>query len=284
MIYIILTPFFLLLAILIMLHIGFIPPRISETKTPKDFGMDYKELEIVTQKNKKLFSWFISTKETAPLVIIMHGWGSNSELMLPIAFTFYQAGINVLLLDSRCHGKSDGDTYSALPRFTEDINHTIEYAKKSLQFNNSIFLLGHSVGAGAVLYATSKRKDIAAVISISAFGNPQWLMTRYFQSFKTPKFLIKFLLFYIQWVIGHKFNEIAPVNTIKKITIPVLIVHGSNDNTVPIEDAYAIQKHNYNGQFLKIEQADHDSVDKIETHGQLLIDFLIQKKLIPLKS
>ncbi len=280
MIYILITPLVIISLMLILLHIGFIPPRIVETKTPKDFSMDFEELQINTQKSKLLFSWFIKTKESAPLVIIMHGWGSNSELMLPIASTFYKQGINVLLLDSRCHGKSTGDTYSALPRFAEDIASCIDYANKNISFNGKVILLGHSVGAGAVLYTASKRSDISAIISLAAFGSPQWLMTRYFQSFKLPQFLISFLISYIQWVIGHRFIEIAPVNTIKKITVPVLIVHGDNDNTVPISDAYAIQKNNSNGKMLTIDGADHDSVDKIETHGELLIDFLQDEKII----
>ena len=263
-----------------MLHIGFIPPRIVETKTPNDFAMDYEELDIHSRKHKKLFSWFIPTTESAPLIIIIHGWGSNSELMLPIAHTFYKAGINSLLIDSRCHGKSDADTYSALPRFSEDIDAAIEYVKTKIAFNGNIFLLGHSVGAGAVLFSASKRNDIAAVISVSSFGSPQWLMTRYFQGFKLPQWLIEFLISYIQWIIGHRFVEIAAVNTIKKLDIPALIVHGTHDNTVPIEDAYAIQQNNSHGKLLLIEDADHDSVEKIETHGDLLIDFLKDEALL----
>ena len=281
MIYIFLIPVIILTLMLIMLHIGFIPPRIVETKTPKDFGMNFEQLGIITKKNKKLFSWFIATKKSSPLIIIMHGWGSNSEHMLPIAAVFYQAGINVLLLDSRCHGKSDGDTFSALPRFAEDINHAVNRARKTLPFNGEVILLGHSVGAAATLYAASKRNDISAVISISSFGNPQWLMTRYFQQFKLPQFLVKFLLFYIQWVIGHRFNEIAPVNSIKRIQVPTLVVHGTHDNTVPIEDAQLIHKNNQNGYLLTIDGADHESVDKLETHGELLIDFLKQQGLAP---
>ena len=279
MIYIFLLPVVVIALILLMLHIGFIPPRVIETKTPKDFGMNYDELEIITKKNKKLFSWFIATKESSPLIIIMHGWGSNSEDMLPIADVFYQAGINVLLLDSRCHGKSAGDTFSALPRFAEDIHHAVDQARKTRQFNGKIILLGHSVGAGATLYAASKRSDISAVISISSFGNPQWLMRRYFKQFKLPGFLIKFLLSYIQWVIGHRFDEIAPVNSIRKITAPTLVVHGTHDNTVPVEDAQSIQNNNQNGYLLTIEGADHESVDKLETHGKLLVDFLKQEEL-----
>ena len=279
MIYIFLLPVVVIALILIMLHIGFIPPRVIETKTPKDFGMNYDELEIITNKNKKLFSWFIATKESSPLIIIMHGWVSNYEDMLPIADIFYQAGINVLLVDSRCHGKSAGDTFSALPRFAEDIHHAVDQARKTRQFNGKIILLGHSVGAGATLYAASKRSDISAVISISSFGNPQWLMSRYFKQFKLPGFLVKFLLSYIQWVIGHRFDEIAPVNSIRKITIPTLVVHGTHDNTVPVEDAQSIQNNNQNGYLLTIDGADHESVDKLETHGKLLVDFLKQEKL-----
>jgi len=272
---------------LILLHIGFIPPRIKEDKTPKDFAMNYEQLDIVTDKNKHLFAWFIASNtqdkiqeaKNLPLIIIVHGWGSSAALMLPIARVFHKEGSHVLLFDSRCHGQSDGDTYSALPRFAEDLDHAIEYAKKSLSFNGNIILLGHSVGAGAVLFSSSKRDDIAAVISISAFGSPQWLMTRYFENFKLPKPLIRFLLAYIQWIIGHSFAEIAPVNTIKKMTIPVLLVHGTHDNTVPIEDAYAIQD-NHKGRLLIIDGADHDSVEKIETDGQHLIDFLKQEKLL----
>ncbi|MCU7819765.1 MAG: lysophospholipase, partial [gamma proteobacterium symbiont of Lucinoma myriamae] len=207
--------------------------------------MKSEELLITTEKNKKLFSWFIPTKESAPLIIIMHGWGSNAEHMLPIAATFHQAGLNALVMDSRCHGKSDGDTYSALPRFAEDINHAVDYTRENLTFNGKIILLGHSVGAGASLFAASKRNDISALISLSAFGHQQWLMTRFFNKFKLPRFLVKFLLSYIQWIIGHRFNDIAAVTSINKLSIPTLLVHGTHDKTVPIEDAYLVspEKH-----------------------------------------
>ncbi len=277
-------PIIVLILMLLLLHIGFIPPRLIESKTPNDFNMDFEQLKIQTAKNKSLFCWFIPNKNTYPLIIVSHGWGSNSEQMLPIAEQFFQAGYNILLFDSRCHGKSDGDTFSALPRFTEDIEAVIEQAKKQLSFNGKIVLLGHSVGAGAVLYAASRRNDVSAVISLSAFGSPQWLMTRYFQNFKLPAYLIRFLNAYIQWVIGHKFDEIAPVNTIKKITIPTLLVHGTHDKTVPIEDAYAIQNNNSNGYFLSIDGADHGSIEKLESNAHLLVDFVKNALSLPESS
>ncbi len=291
MIYLLLTPLVIIALILIVLHIGFKAPRIVETNTPENSGMSYVSMYINTQKNKKLFAWFIPVEEetafansssvmNAPLIIIVHGWGSNMEFMLPVAKLFHQASLNVLLFDARCHGKSDGDNYSALPRFSEDIAHVIKYARKNIVFNGQIILLGHSVGAGAVLYYTSVKNDISAVISLSAFADPEWIMTRYLEKIKLPKKLIDIFLSYIQWVIGHKFAEIAPVNTIKKITIPVLLIHGRDDNTVPVSDAYVIHNNNKNIKILIIDEADHDLAGKINTHGYLLIDFLKQLKLL----
>lgn len=290
MIYFILTPIIIFILILVALHIGFIPPRLKERKTPLDWCMAFSELKIPTRKNKHLFAWFISAKKkysyeveksaentsvrSSPLVIIVHGWGGNTELMLPVAAVLYQAGINVLLFDARCHGKSDADTYAALPRFAEDLNSVVDYTRQSLAFNGDIILLGHSVGAGAALLAASKRDDISAVISLAAFSSPEQVMRRYFEKFKTPEILTRLLLLYVQWVIGHKFEAIAPLNTIKKIKVPVLLVHGSNDRTIPVENALAIHKQNPDSQLIIIDGAGHRLINRLKSHGKFLIDFI----------
>ncbi len=285
MIYLILVPVFIMALMIIMLHISFIPPRLKERKTPLDRGMKYKQLLIPTKKNKKLFAWLIPAKnkddndndtvaQAAPLVIMVHGWGGNAELLLPVAAVFHQAGINVLLFDARCHGNSDNDSYAALPRFAEDMQSAADYALRHITFNGRIILLGHSVGAGAALYAASLRQDISAVISLAAFANPNQVMRRYFEKYKLPDILIKFFLAYVQWLIGHKFDEIAPENTIKKITVPVLLVHGKDDTTIPVEDAYTINKNNPDSQLLIIEGAGHKLINRLKSHGRFLIDFL----------
>jgi dipeptidyl aminopeptidase/acylaminoacyl peptidase len=41
-------------------------------------------------------------------------------------------------------------------------------------------------------------------------------------------------------VIGHRFTDIAPCNTIARVSCPVLLVHGLEDETVPVADAAQI--------------------------------------------
>ena len=166
-----------------------------------------------------------------------------------------------------------------MPRFAEDLDCSINWLKQHYPDRvDKIALLGHSVGAGAVLLESSKRKDIDAVISVSAFAHPEWMMRRHLKSLHFPKFLIRIMFSYIEWVIGQKFSTIAPLNTVCLIHCPVLLVHGKEDNTVPVDDARSILANcpESNIILLEIEEADHDSVDKVELHSEKLINFLYE--------
>ena len=265
----------------IALHLSFRAPRVIETKTPKDFGIEFEEVSIPTvsnkRTNKKLFGWLLPVENSNKTLIILHGWGGNAEMMLPIALPFHQEGYNILLIDSRSHGKSDADTFSSLPRFAEDIDKAIDWLKQNHPKRcEKTALLGHSVGAGAVLFSASKRNDIDAIISISAFAHAQWMMQRHLASFHLPQFLINIILRYVQWIIGLSFADFAPLSTVCSINTPVLIVHGKEDSVIPIDDARAILKHCPESHLtlLEVDDAGHESVDKFEEHSDKLVEFL----------
>ncbi len=265
------------LALLVTIHLGFMAPRLVEQGTPAALGLKYKEVRITTTQGAELFAWLLPTAPTATTLIILHGWGANAELMLPLALPFHHAGMNVLLLDARSHGKSDSASFSSLPRFAEDVAAAADWIKAEQTDDSAkIVLLGHSVGAGAALFAASRRDDIAAVISLSAFAHPAWMMRRQMQHPLLPRFLVSLILRYIQWVIGHSYTEIAPLYTASQTDCPVLLVHGSEDKIVPLSDAKAIKQHSADAavELLIIEGAGHDSVNKIREHGAELVSFL----------
>lgn len=269
--------FCLIILFLTVLHLSFRAPRIRETITPLDQGLEFTEVSIPTTSNKKLYGWFLQVEGSVETIIILHGWGGNIEMMLPIAKPFHSAKLNVLLFDSRAHGKSDSASFSSLPRFAEDLGNAIDWLKKNHpECSRKIALVGHSVGAGAVLYEASKRNDINAIISISAFAHAEWMMTRYLKSKHIPSFLINVINQYVQWVIGHEFQNFAPLNTVCRIKTPILIVHGKSDTTIPVDDARAILKNcpKPHLEIFEVEDAGHESVDKFEEHSHQLLLFL----------
>jgi len=263
--------------VLLAVHLGFRAPRRVERGSPADLGLPHEEVRIAAVDGKRLFAWWLpSADATAPCVVLMHGWGGNAELMLPLAQPLHAAGLNVLLPDARNHGRSAAASYSSMPRFAEDVGAAVDWLRTRIPPPNAIVLLGHSVGAAAVLLEASRRRDIAAVISIAAFAHPEWMMRRQLARLGLPAPLVDGVLRYVEWVIGHRYDDIAPVNTIRRVGCPVLLVHGRADDTVPATDALAIRGDPGSDavELLLIDGAGHNSVDMIEHHADRLLAFL----------
>ncbi len=242
------------------------------------------EIKIPTQRGRQLDGWLLTgQRERNPqVVVITHGWGANRELMLPLARPLQAAGFHVLLFDARSHGSSDNDNFSSMPRFAEDIDAALNWIRMQAQFSiASVSLIGHSVGAAATLLATSRRDDIACVVSLAAFAHPEDMMRRWLESKKLPYFPLGwYVLNYVQWVIGYRFDAIAPIHTIKSISCPVLIMHGSDDSTIPPADAKRIfEQGNQEINRLLILPGEHDATDEIEQHIHEPISFIESTKL-----
>jgi alpha-beta hydrolase superfamily lysophospholipase len=199
--------------------------------------------------------------------------------MLPIAVPLRRAGLNVLLFDARCHGRSDSDTFASLPRFAEDLGSAIDWLSAHHPHRaRRIAVLGHSVGAGAALFLASRVAGLSAVISIAAFAHPKEVTERYLRRLRLPRPIVGLVIRYVEWLIGYRFETIAPVNTARQIRCPVLLVHGCDDRAVPIEDARRIEANRGAARvrLMEIPGAGHDSVDRIECHVGELIAFLDQ--------
>jgi len=260
------------------IHYGFRVPKNPESSDPGSLGLEFQVVSIPTVSQKKLFGWLLPVPGSESTIIIIHGWGGNAEQMLPVSLPFHKAGMNVLLIDARSHGLSDRERFSSLPRFAEDVEKAVEWLKaKYPEYSKKVAILGHSVGGGAVLFAASQRNDIDAVISISAFAHPKWMMQRYLKGAHIPAFLVPLVIRYVEWVIGYKYEAFAPVNTVCHIKCPILLVHGNRDHTVPVEDALAIKKgcNRPHIKLLTVEGAGHESIEKIKVHGKELVQFLI---------
>ena len=141
-------------------------PRVAESGVPD--GLPWQEVSIPTVRSKKLFGWLIPAGEMAPAVVILHGWGGNAEMMLPLAEPLHTARYTVLMIDARSHGRSDVDTFSSLPRFAEDLAEASAWLRRQPGIDpERIGVIGHSVGAAACLLYASRQHDLAAVVSIA---------------------------------------------------------------------------------------------------------------------
>lgn len=264
-----------------LLHLGIRrglrAPQLPEQGNPGLLGLPYRECRIPGPRGKQLFAWLIpGPAPAAPTVAVLHGWGGNGEMMLPLAPALHRAGYAVLLLDARSHGRSDPDTFASLPRFAEDLEAALDWLPAQPETDGRrLAVLGHSVGAGAVLLAASRRSGLQAAVSVAAFAHPAAMMQRWLRSLGVPRPLVRYILDYVERTIGHRFDAIAPLHTIPRARCPVLLVHGDADPTVPLAEAQALfAARGETRAELLVVPGSHDSYAELEAQMPRLLDFL----------
>ena len=250
-------------------------PRVLESGVPD--GLPWRQVTIPTLRGKALFGWFIAAGDAAPALAIVHGWGGNAEMMLPLAKPLHAAGYALLLFDARSHGRSDGDSFASLPRFAEDLGQAVDWLLQQPDVDaRRVGVIGHSVGAGAALLLASRRQDLVAVVSLAAFAHPAAMMRRWLAQKRIPYWpLGAYILYYVQRVIGVRFDAIAPCHTIREIGCPVLLAHGSEDEMVPLGEVREIYGNRRDDRVkMLLMPGSHDQYGEIERHIGTMIGFL----------
>jgi uncharacterized protein len=261
---------------------GLRAPRLVPAHAPGDARVASEhvhEVRIAGAGGKSLFGWLVSPPGTfqglVPAVVAMHGWGSNAAMMWQVVPPLHAAGFAVLLIDARCHGRSDDEVFTSMPRFAEDISAGLAWLRQQPGIApDRLALVGHSVGAAAALLHASVHRDVRAVVSLAAFAHPREVMRAFMAEKRVPYPLVGwYVMRHVQRVIGTTFNQIAPVNTIAGVRCPVLVVHGRTDGVVPMGDAKRLVERSARAQLLLVDGS-HDLRDALALHAATLVDFL----------
>jgi uncharacterized protein len=242
-------------------------------------------LRLATGQGKQLAAWLAwpvpRPAGPVPAVLVMHGWGANASMMASVVAPLQAAGMAVLLVDARCHGDSDGERFTSMPRFAEDIATGLGWLRTQAAIDGQrLALLGHSVGAAAALLHVAGLGgqggdgEVRAVVSLSAFAHPQEVMRRWLAEHRLPYPVLGWaVLRHVQRVIGARFDDIAPLHTLARLHCPVLLVHGRDDRTVPFDDARRLLQVARHGRLLAVA-GDHDLRDALAPHAGEIVAFL----------
>lgn len=259
---------------------GLRAPRLDHTQGPDEQGIAadrVREVRIPGPRGSQLFGLLVSPPAAAPAaaVLVMHGWGANAAMMWPVVPPLHAAGFAVLLVDARCHGRSDDVAFTSMPRFAEDIAAGLGWLRLQPDIAaDRLALLGHSVGAAAALLHASRHHDVRAVVSLSAFAHPREVMRRFMAEKRVPYPVLGwYVLRHVQRVIGVSFDDIAPLATLTRVRCPTLLVHGRNDRTVPVDDAQRLLAASGRARLLLVD-GDHDLREALASHSRTLVDFL----------
>ena len=252
---------------------AFAPPQRDSAQSPADLGLPHEQIWLRSATGTRLHAWFIPVDRPAPLVIVLHGWGGNASLMLPLAPHLHAAGFHSLFTDARNHGHSEHASFSSMPRFAEDLEVAADWASEQDRVT-STGVLGHSVGAGAAILSASRSDRYSAVVSVSSFAHPGEMMRE--QMDRIPGPVLKVILEIVQHTIGVRFETFAPRYRLPKVQAPVLLVHGDSDPVVPISDLHELSSIRPDAEVIVVPDGGHSDLAPFEPYVERITDFLGQ--------
>ncbi len=199
----------------------------------------YEDVWITSADGFRLHAAYYEVAPGAPLEIQIHGYKSiairDFSGGLPLAMGLSH---NVLLIDQRAHGKSEGRclTFGILER--EDCLSWVNYACDRFGKDVKILLVGVSMGAATVLMATGLPlpENVVGIVADSGYTSPKEIICKDIRSRGLLPAVFYPLLRMGARLYGRFDLERCDAPTaLKNCTVPVLFFHGEDDRFVPCE-------------------------------------------------
>lgn len=234
----------------------------------------YEEVEIISEDNLKLKGYYLKAKTpTSKTAILAHGYSSQGTFMSSYAKLYYENfGYNVLLPDSRGHGKSEGDYIGFGWIDRRDYLKWIDFVINKDGQNSQIVIHGVSMGGATVLMTSGEDlpTNVKALVSDCAYTSVKDELTYQLKRmYNLPPFpILNSTSILTKIRAGYFFGEASALDQVKKSKTPILFVHGDADRFVPLYMANQLYEAcNSEKDLLIVPNAGHGESYNTDTDG-----------------
>jgi fermentation-respiration switch protein FrsA (DUF1100 family) len=210
-------------------HVFFQPHKMI-VSTPGLYGIDYQPVELKAADGTGLFAWFMPARgEAQATVLYLHGNAENISAHFANVAWMPAAGFNVLALDYRGYGGSEGRP--SLDGVQLDIDAAIRTLLERPDVDpERIIVFGQSLGGALAIHYVAHstyRSHIRAIIADSAFAD--------YRLVAKEKMAGLFITWPLQWLPDYTVdNNYSPRAAVAAVSpIPLLLIHGERDGIVP---------------------------------------------------
>ena len=203
---------------------------------------DIKDVYIKSSDGLKLHGVYLAAPNAYRTVICVHGYrGSYATDFSAIFRYLYNNHSNVLLIEQRGHGDSQGDfiTFGAME--SDDVSKWLDFTSTKLDDKHPIYLYGVSMGATSVLLSLSHHKPymLKGVIADCGYSSMKteckYLCKNWFHIPAFP--LVNIVNFYCNLIARFHMKDTSTKKALTNNEIPILFIHGESDTFVEPENS-----------------------------------------------
>lgn len=206
------------------------------------FAAETEEVRFAGHDGTSLAGWFLpATRDPAPAVILVHGYGRSRAELLPHAAYLHSAGFNVLLFDFRGRGESGGGAVTIGAREPLDVRGAVTYVLTRSEVDPTrVIVQGVSLGASSGIMAMADDPRIAAVVAEAPFSDARGLVDSAYENFlDLPSFPFgPVSAFILERRLDADMDDIRPIDDITRIgQRPVFLIEDVDDVDMPPRSA-----------------------------------------------
>lgn len=213
----------------------------------------WKSVSFPTEDGIELDAWLRPSGDDLPIVVVFPGNAGSRRNRLPLGEGLAARGFPVLLVDYRGFGGNDGSPSE--DGLALDAEAAVEFVRANELDRAGIVYFGESLGAGVAVGLASEEQPDALVLRSPFTSLPDAAAVHY------PFLPVDRLLR----------DRYPSLERAPGITVPVLVIAGDGDRTIPIEQSRRLADAFPGGaEMLEITGADHN--DASLSSGARLLD------------
>ncbi len=245
----------------------FFYPDSTPYTRPEQFGLQHEDVFITAVDGSRLHGWWLPAKGTSlGSVLHLHGNAANVSNHLPLVAWLPAAGFDVLMLDYRGFGRSQGRP--TLDGVVDDAAAALAYLRTRPGVDGRrLVVLGQSLGGATALRLLARDSDgVRLAVIEAAFASYRGIAR---DAARQSVVLAPLAPIATPMLPGAQAD---PVAALKGLRVPLLIVHGTADEVIPFRHGEQLAAAAPAGtQFVRVDGARHmESLSRTDVQRRVL--------------
>lgn len=200
-------------------------------------NMKHEDFSIKTFDGTTLKGKYYEHKKNAPIELLFHGYRGYGERDLSGGIErCFKLGHNAVIIDQRSCGESEGHIITFGIKERLDCLEWIKFILHKFGNDVEIILTGISMGAATVMMTANDAlpPNVKYILADCGYTSPKEIIKKVIKDMKLPANLVYPIVKLGAKIFGHfNLEETSPLQAVKNAKVPVIFIHGDNDDFVP---------------------------------------------------